>query len=139
MKVTCYGIIPCRKKGETWEVFLIHQKKGHWGFPKGHPDAGESPTESAQRELAEETGLRVVQWIITEPFKEYYNFAEEGISYEKTVQYYLALVEGTPTLQQAEVAGGGWHSFPMAYNRITFKNTRHLLEKVAEELHIPLG
>lgn len=38
---------------------LVHSHKGHWGFPKGHVEPGESEHETAAREILEETGLRV--------------------------------------------------------------------------------
>lgn len=41
------------KKGE---VLLVKKKKtGHWSLPGGHPEIGETPIETAQRELEEES------------------------------------------------------------------------------------
>jgi 8-oxo-dGTP pyrophosphatase MutT (NUDIX family) len=39
--------------------FLIISSKsdGHWGFPKGHVEEGESVEKTAIREVKEETGL----------------------------------------------------------------------------------
>ena len=59
-----YGVIPIRQVGDTWEVFLIHQfsnigNNSYWVFPKGHPEAGETPEQTAKRELIEETGMTV--------------------------------------------------------------------------------
>jgi hypothetical protein len=31
----CFGIIPLKRQGTGWEVFLVEHNKGHWGFPKG--------------------------------------------------------------------------------------------------------
>jgi len=39
-------------------VVLRRTRDGHWIFPKGHIERGESPQEAAVREVAEETGLR---------------------------------------------------------------------------------
>lgn len=38
------------------EVLLVKKKKtGHWSLPGGHPEIGETPIETAQRELEEES------------------------------------------------------------------------------------
>ncbi len=45
---------------KTVEAFLIQHVNGkHWGFPKGHPEEGESFEQIAVRELFEETGLQI--------------------------------------------------------------------------------
>ena len=36
---------------------LRHRFGGHWSFPKGHVEAGESERQTALREVREETGL----------------------------------------------------------------------------------
>ena len=45
---------------ETKVLLLQHPdgtKVGHWDFPKGHVEIGESELQTAVRELAEETGI----------------------------------------------------------------------------------
>ena len=43
------------------ETALVHRPKyDDWSLPKGKPDAGEHPLETAVREVVEETGLTVV-------------------------------------------------------------------------------
>ena len=44
---------------ENGKVLLIQQTKGHWGFPKGHVEAFETESETAIREVKEETNLDV--------------------------------------------------------------------------------
>ena len=41
------------------KVLVIQQVKGHWGFPKGHVEDGETEVETAIREIKEETNLDV--------------------------------------------------------------------------------
>ncbi len=54
---------PVREAGAIvfWgeNVVLRRNRNGHWLFPKGHIEAGETPEDAAIREAAEELGLRV--------------------------------------------------------------------------------
>jgi bis(5'-nucleosidyl)-tetraphosphatase len=40
----------------SW-LLLRNRKRGEWGFPKGHADAGEDDVSAALRECAEECGI----------------------------------------------------------------------------------
>lgn len=51
------GVIPYRQNGDEKEFLVLLQTNNCWSFPKGHMDAGETETQTALRELAEETGL----------------------------------------------------------------------------------
>ena len=54
------GAIIYRIKDDNLEFLTIsHRSDGHWGFPKGHVEKGESEEETAIREIYEETGLQV--------------------------------------------------------------------------------
>jgi bis(5'-nucleosidyl)-tetraphosphatase len=53
-----FGVIPLFKTPTGDFLFcVVHHASGHWGFPKGHPNQGESERETALRELNEETGI----------------------------------------------------------------------------------
>lgn len=52
------GVIPFRRNGDKKEFLVLLQSNHCWSFPKGHMDAGETETQTALRELAEETGLQ---------------------------------------------------------------------------------
>lgn len=51
------GVIPYRQNGDEIEFLVLLQTNHCWSFPKGHMDARETETETALRELFEETGL----------------------------------------------------------------------------------
>jgi len=48
------------RRTDVWNVLLIRHNKGrHVSFPKGHVEPGETESQTAEREILEETGLRV--------------------------------------------------------------------------------
>lgn len=51
------GVIPFRRTRRAREFLILLQTNNCWSFPKGHMDAGETETQTALRELWEETGL----------------------------------------------------------------------------------
>lgn len=124
-----FGIIPLRQKNRQWETLLVKHRKGHWAFPKGHPEPGEMPQETALRELKEETGLTVKQLLPKEPLKEFYIFRQGEKLVEKTVTYYLAEVEGEIILQDEELEASRWLSFEQAAKQATFPESKKLAEK----------
>ena len=46
------GAVIFRKQKEL-EVLIVRQNEGHWCFPKGHVEKGESEQETAAREVLE--------------------------------------------------------------------------------------
>lgn len=53
-----YGAVVWEHKDDCDYVLMIRTKRG-WSFPKGHIEEGESPAETARREVLEETGIRI--------------------------------------------------------------------------------
>ena len=125
------GILPLKFDGKDHQVFLVQHRKGHyWGFPKGHVEPGETHLETASRELKEETGLEVLEWIETTPFSEDYTFQRDGETIQKIVYYFTARVSVEHSLDSKELLDGKWLSFDEAEAFITFENSRRILSEL---------
>lgn len=127
------GVIPYRVVAGTHEFLLIQHKAGHWAFPKGHPEEGESYLETARRELEEETGIGRVEIDEGHRFEEAYVFTKRsGKQVSKRVVYFLGEV-GTGhsvRLQASEVSDYAWDDRDRARERMTFEEGRALLDEV---------
>jgi bis(5'-nucleosidyl)-tetraphosphatase len=56
-KVLSAGVVVVRREAEGW-VYLLLRVYNYWDFPKGEVRPGEDPLQTAQREVAEEAGLK---------------------------------------------------------------------------------
>lgn len=132
-----FGIIPLKRGSDgSWQVFLIQHRSGgaYWGFPKGHPEDGETPQESAARELEEETHLKISRIFSDEPLEESYFFERNGDKISKKVQYFLAEVEGTVLLQKKEILNGKWVDIDTAPLLMVHSEGKKLCKQIKEFL-----
>lgn len=116
------GAVIWRSNGGKREYLLVLNKKGnamgHWGFPKGHVEAGESEIETAKREILEETGLEVDSFDDGFRFVTRYSPAKDV---EKDVIYFLTEVsDGCIHIQQSEIAQFRWLDFDAARKVLTY-------------------
>ena len=115
---------------ENNKVLLIQHNIGQWGFPKGHVEAGETEKETAIREVKEETGLEVE----IQGDKRYTMEYRTDKGNNKQVVFFLAKkVGGTIKAQEEEVSQIQWLEFPEALQKITYSNTKELLQKIWKE------
>jgi len=129
MKETSYGVVPFQQFDGEWRVFLVQHRQGHWSLPKGHLEGGESGLETATRELKEETGLDVDQFLSYQSIDEHYQFKRGPVLVEKMVGYYPAKVIGEVVIQVAELKTGSWFSVEEALEKLTFPEARRILQE----------
>lgn len=130
-----FGIIPIRIQGEETLFLLIQHHAGHWGFPKGHAEPGETALTAACRELEEETGITRYQPIATPCWHERYYTQKKGTLLDKQVTYFLAIVQDSQvTIQAKEIQAYHWDKFEDALNRLTYPSSRDVLIQVQHYL-----
>jgi ADP-ribose pyrophosphatase YjhB (NUDIX family) len=60
---TAGGIVYRLNKDGGVEILLIADSKTRWTIPKGHIEEGETPRQTAEREIQEETGLKTMKML----------------------------------------------------------------------------
>jgi bis(5'-nucleosidyl)-tetraphosphatase len=130
-----FGIIPLQKQAGEWHVLLVRlHSGGHWSFPKGHGEKGETPLQTAERELQEETALIVRRYLSDIPIHEHYQFSFKGNHINKTVTYFLAEVVGDVIPQPEEIAECQWMLLPAALQALTFPEAKKICQKAMDIL-----
>ena len=116
----------------AWHVLLIRHEHGrHISFPKGHVEAGESERQTAEREILEETGVRVS--VDTGFRAENRYMARPDV--EKLVVSCIAVAEEQPPIaQEGEVAVAEWVEAGEAAGRLTYEQDRRILRRAQKYL-----
>ena len=121
------GLILFRDAPRGRLFLLLHYRSGHWDFPKGHVEKGESEVETALRELHEETGITDAG--LLDGFRERveYGFRRGDRSVRKEVIYYVACTAAEGVKLSHEHQAFEWLPAEMAEKRLTYENSRKLL------------
>lgn len=147
------GVIPVYVRPDGTRLFCLvkhvsvsastsgkSMRGGHWAFPKGHPEAGESVQGTALRELAEETGIDAITLDTLRTFTEQYFFEKEGIRYEKEVTYFVGFVDSTaytiPEAFRGEILELRWLPYEQALALITYDEARDVLTQAVNYLEL---
>ncbi len=129
------GIIIFFEHNKKREYLLLHYQSGHWDFPKGHIEKGETKERAALRELKEETGLEVE---IIESFEESLTYFHhlpktKELSF-KTVYFFVGKVEDKTVTLSHEHIGYKWLPFEQALEQLTYNNAKEILQKAEDFL-----
>lgn len=116
------------KKGKILYL-LLHYEGGHWDFPKGNIEKGETEKDTVKREIKEETGISKISFI--EGFKEkiQYFYKLKGETVFKQVFFYLVEAKESKVKLSFEHIGYKWLSYDKAMEQLTFKNAKEILKK----------
>ena len=119
------GAVIFRRDTNGWNVLLIRHARGkHISFPKGHMEPGELESHTAEREVFEETGIRVK---VDRRYRaeNRYNIRAD---IQKLVVIFAAVTnqrEITP--QPEEISEASWVPVEEALSRLTYERDRKIL------------
>lgn len=131
---TSAGGVVVRTIAGVLHALVIRDPYRKWGLPKGHVEAGESPPETALREVAEETGLDDLE-LGTELVTIDWFFQSDGRRIHKFTTFYLMHSErGDPVPESGEgITECAWVPLRSAHERISYDNASEVV-KVAQRL-----
>src|SRR2546428_14138695 len=112
--------------GNSRKYLLLKYPAGHWDFPKGNVEKGESEGQTVLREVNEETGLDDVKLIDGFRRKIEYFYRRENKSVHKEVVFLLAETNKDDVKLSFEHQSYGWVSFRGALAKVTFKKPRRV-------------
>jgi 8-oxo-dGTP pyrophosphatase MutT (NUDIX family) len=117
---TSAGGVVFRLQGGQPLYLLIRDSYRNWGFPKGHLEDGEKPRDAAVREVAEETGLDLVEVRGDIDVIDWY-FSFRGRPIHKICHFFLMETAAIRTCpQRAEgISACKWVPFEEAERRIS--------------------
>ena len=112
--------------GNTELLLIKNQNGGHWSFPKGHVEAGETEEETAVREIKEETGIDV---ILDTSFRRVITYLPKK-EVTKDVVYFLAKATSYDYVpQEEEIAKIKWVEINHAATMLSYDNDRQLVSQ----------
>ena len=129
---SCGGVVIFR--GKILLLFKSYKNKYEgWVLPKGTVEPGEVYTETALREVLEETGAKAT--IVKYIGKSQYSFNVPEDVVEKDVHWYLMRSESYYSKPQREehFIDSGYYKYHEAYHLLKFANEKQILEKAYNE------
>ena len=130
--ISCGGVVIFRGK-----ILLLYKnymnKSDGWVLPKGTVEDGEEYTETALREVLEESGVdaTIMKYIGSSS----YRFTIPDDVVEKEVHWYLMIADSYYSKPQREeyFVDSGYYKYHEAYHLLKFSNEKQILEKAYAE------
>jgi len=123
------GAVVFHRKDGKIEYLLLRYEAGHWEFPRGNIEKGETEKEAAIREAKEETGIADLTFVDGFKEKSAWFFKREGKTVHKEATYFLAETKQKDVILSSEHVDHAWLPFEEAVEKVTFKNAKDILKK----------
>jgi 8-oxo-dGTP pyrophosphatase MutT (NUDIX family) len=136
MEKSC-GVLLFRIESDRRLYLVLHYEEGHWDFPKGHLEKGESEHEAAVRETIEETGISDLDFVFGFRERLEYYYMRDGNKMQKEVFFFLARTENDAVSLSSEHTGFEWLPYEAALERLTFDNAKKILMNAEKALSAP--
>ena len=136
---TSSGGVAFRRKNGDIEVALISVgEQERWQLPKGTVDKGETPEETALREVREEAGVstEMIEPLDTIEYWFYVPTKKEGrLRIHKFVHFFLLrYLEGSTKDHDHEVNEARWAPIDDAISMLTFENETEIVQRAKERI-----
>ena len=126
------GAIVYRKFHGNIELLLIkNQNGGHWSFPKGHVEEGETEEQTAIREIMEETGIEVM---LDTSFRRVITYAPKKETTKDVIYFLAKAVTYDYTPQEEEIAQLKWVEINHAASILSYANDRQLVVQAKDRI-----
>ncbi|MGN1418613.1 MAG: bis(5'-nucleosyl)-tetraphosphatase [Acutalibacteraceae bacterium] len=128
---SCGAVVFRNENNERKYLLIRNKRSAHWGFPKGHIEAGETNEETAIREVLEETGIHIH---IVPGFSQNSEYTIQG-KIEKSVVIFLACTEEKKyKMQVEEIEECDWFSYEQAMQTLNYENDKRILVQAKQFL-----
>ncbi len=133
------GAVVYRETKKGREYLLLHHAKstramrpvsmGHWSFPKGHLEKGETTEETVRREIKEETGIGHIEFIpdFKETIRYFVNY--NGEKQMKFVAFFLCRTTEKKVTISFEHQGFAWLAYEEAIKQVTYPSDKKVLKQ----------
>lgn len=132
------GAVVFREENGERFYLLLHYLSGHFDFPKGHIENGETEEATLRREVEEETGISDIKIFNKRISISYFYIAKgnerekrlkygKGVWIFKQVHFYPARTSEKEVKISREHIGFVWLPYKEALAKVTFENARRVL------------
>lgn len=132
------GAVVFREEDGGRLYLLLHYLSGHFDFPKGHIESGETEEMTLRRETEEETGIRDLKIFSKRISISYFYIAKgnerekrlksgKGVWIFKQAHFYPAQTSSSEIKISDEHIGFIWLPYEEALAKVTFENARRIL------------
>jgi bis(5'-nucleosidyl)-tetraphosphatase len=133
-EISAGAVLHVMDKNFEINYLILNYSYGHWDFPKGNIESGETEIETIKREVMEETGIIDIKLI--EGFRQQisYKYRKKSKLINKTVIYYLAETKSNKVVLSFEHVNFAWLNFKDALDKLSFDNSKRVLKNAKEFL-----
>jgi len=111
------------------KVLIIKDPRGRFSFPKGRVEEREAVLNAAKREVAEETGVKKLEFIAKlGEIKYFYNLKGEFI-FKKVVYFFFETTQKKLTIQKEEIKDAFFIGTNQLTKKISFKNILPIIKE----------
>ena len=133
-EISAGAVLYLNDEGPEIKYLILNYSYGHWDFPKGNIEEGETELDTVFREIAEETGITDIQ--IIQGFRQEisYKYRKKSKLVNKAVIYYLAETKSKQVVLSFEHNNFGWYTFDQALVKLSFENSKKVLRSANQVL-----